>query len=103
VFLAVVKVVDPQLFEALLHQRISYGEVSSTLRLAHLGDESERGRKLPWLMEWIRYALLREREFNDLAEDDEIKGFGRSLWQYNVSRERLIPIFAQQLSMFVVT
>jgi hypothetical protein len=54
-------------------------------------------------MEWIRYALLREREFNDLAEDDEIKGFGRSLWQYNVSRERLIPIFAQQLSMFVVT
>ena len=103
VFLAVVKVVDPQLFEGLLHQRISYGEVSITLRFADLGEESERGRKLPWLMQWIRYALLSEKEFNDLAEDDGVKEFGRFLWKYHVSRERLIPIFAQQLSMFVVT
>jgi hypothetical protein len=53
-------------------------------------------------MQWVRYGLLSEKEFAELPEKDEIMRFGQSLWQYNVSRERLIPIFSQQLSIFVV-
>ncbi len=102
VFLAVVKVIDSPLFDELLHGRVSYAEVVEKLNMHNLDDESERSRKLYWLMQWVRYSLLSEKEFSELPEEDEIKGFGQSLWQYNVTRERLIPIFAQQLSMFVV-
>jgi len=103
VFLAIVKVIDPQLFDEILHQRVSYSEVSGKLNLVDLDEEGERNRKVYWIMEWVRYALLSEQEFKDLPEEDEIKGFGQSLFRYNVNRERLIQIFAQQLSMFVVT
>ena len=101
VFLAVVKVVDPRLFDELLHQRVTYAEVCKKLNLLNLNEE-RRNRKLYWLMQWVRYFLLSEKEYNDLAEDDEIKGFEQSLWGYNISREELIPIYAQKLSMFVV-
>ncbi|MCG7980482.1 MAG: hypothetical protein G8D81_14755 [gamma proteobacterium symbiont of Clathrolucina costata] len=102
VFLAIVKVVDPSLFDELLHVRVTYSHVIEKLNLQHLNEKSERNRKLYWVMQWVRYGLLSEKEFNELPEDDEIKGFGQSLWQYNVSREMLIPIFSQQLSMFIV-
>lgn len=101
VFLAVVKVVDPQLFDGLLNQRASYDEVISRLKLSKIDEESEHN--LYWLMQWVRYALLNEKEFNNLSDNDEIRGFGQALVRYNVNRERLVPIFAQQLSMFVVS
>lgn len=102
VFLAVVKVVDPPLFDELLHKRVSYADVIEKLKIHNQDEESQRNRKPYWLMQWVRYGLLSEKEFNELPEEDEIKSFGQSLFQYNISRERLIPIFAQQLSMFVV-
>lgn len=102
VFLAVVKVVHPSLFDELLHGRASYAYVIEKLELHSLNGESESNSGLYWLMQWVRYGLLSEKEFSEVPEEDEIKGFGRSLWRYSVSRERLIPIFSQQLSMFVV-
>ena len=102
VFLAIVKVVEPTLFDDLLHGRASYADVVERLKLQNANEESDGGRKLYWLMQWVRYGLLSEKEFAELSEEDEIRRFGKSLWRYSVSRERLIPIFAQQLSMFVV-
>lgn len=102
VFLAVVKVVDPSLFDELLHGRAAYSDVIEKLKLHNLNEEGESNRKLYWVMEWVRYGLLSEKEFSNLPEEDGIKSFGQSLWQYNVSRERLVSIFSQQLSMFVV-
>ena len=101
VFLSVVKVVNPRLFEQLLHGRTSYSDASNQLGLFNVSEEN---RKLYWLMNWVRHALLTEQEYKDLSEKDPIKsrGFDQSLWQYNVNREQLIPLFAQQLSMFVV-
>jgi hypothetical protein len=102
VFLSVVKVVDPPLFDQLLHQKASFGEVTNQLNIHHLNEETENNRKLFGLMSWVRYALLSEQEFKELPEEDKIKRYGNSMWEYNISRERLIPIFAQQQSMFVV-
>ena len=102
VFLAVVKVVDPSLFDDLLHGRASYTDVIEKLKLQNINEESESNRSLYLVMQWVRYCLLSEKEFTELPYESEIKRFGQSLWQYNVSREKFIPIFAQQLSMFVV-
>lgn len=99
VFLAVIKTVKPHVFDRLLQQKISYSEVCNE---TGLNPNEEEHRKLYWLMNWVRYALLSEKEFGELDSDDRIKGFGDSLWNYNVEREMLIPFFAQKLSMFVV-
>lgn len=102
VFLAVVKVVNPQLFEKLIHQRISYEETIRILGLIELDLKNENYRKLIRIMEWVRYALLSSQEYKELPEEDEIKRFDEALWNYYVNREDLIPMFAKQLSMFVV-
>jgi hypothetical protein len=99
VFLSVIKTVKPQVFDRLLQQKISYSEVCDE---TGLNSNEEEHRKLYWLMNWVRYALLSEKEFSELNSEDRIKEFGAALWKYNVERERLIPFFAQQLSLFVV-
>ena len=53
-------------------------------------------------MNWIRFSLLSEEEFNVIDTNDPIRKFGASLWQYHADRKQLLPIFCQQLSMFVV-
>ena len=103
VFLSVVKVVDPQLFELLLYQNVSFAEVSEKLKFTDSNNDGDNSRKLHWIIQWVRFSLLSEREFNELSDDDELKRFSQALWNYNVNRDRLIPMYAQQLSMFVVT
>lgn len=102
IYLSVVKVIDPQLFDQLLHQRASFSEVTSKFKLIDLSEENENNRKLNWIMNWIRFGLLSEKEFNELPENDVIKRHNESLWHYNITREMLIPFFAKQISMFKV-
>jgi len=102
VFLAVIKVIKPMLFDGLLQQKISCSELIQKLNLQNIDENNQYNSKIDWMMEWMRYSLLTENEFNSLPEDDDIKRFGRGLFNYNVDIEMLIPIFAQQLSMFVV-
>lgn len=102
IFLAVVKVVNHQLFENLLHQRISYNETIIILGLIDLDVENENYRKIYRIMEWVRYSLLTTQQYKELPDEDEIKRLGDVFWNYSVDRENLIPMFAKQLSMFVV-
>lgn len=101
-FLAVIKVVDPSLYEALLHQKITYEELCQKTGLSEHDQEDRNLRKLQLLTMWLKFSLITEEQFQQLDENDRIRNFGQSLWQYDVERERLMPIFIQQLSMFTV-
>lgn len=102
VFIAVVKVVNPNVFGNLLLCKISFSTLCEQLGLRELNEKEESGRKLSWMMNWIRFSMLTESEYQGIDANDSIKQFGQSLWQYNVDRERLLPIFCQKLSMFIV-
>ncbi len=103
VFLSVLKVTNGTLFNGLLLGQIGYNELTQQLKLSEKIDQQEQ-HKLQWMLEWVRYAVISEDEYASLPQDDPLKkSFGNSLWQYNVERTRLIPIFAQHLSAFVVT
>jgi hypothetical protein len=69
----------------------------------NLSDLEENHNKLYWLMSWVKYALLTDQEFEKLDDEANIKKFGSSLWNYSIERERIIPIHAQKLSMFMVS
>lgn len=102
VFIAVIKVVNPNVFGNLLLKRLSYSTLCEQLGLREINEEEEGKRKLFWLMNWVRFSMLSESEYQRTDANDPIKGFGQSLWQYGVDREGLLPMFCQKLSMFTV-
>ncbi|WP_320055785.1 P-loop NTPase fold protein [Desulfuromonas thiophila] len=102
VFIAVVKVVNPNVFGNLLLGGISFSTLCEQLGFCEINEEEEGKRKLFWMMNWIRFSMLSEAEYQGIDANDPIKRFERTLWQYNVDRERLLPIFCQKLSMFTV-
>lgn len=102
VFIAVVKVVTPNVFDNLLLGKISFSSLCEQLGFRELNEEEESKRKLVWLIRWIRFSMLTDSEYQGIDANDPIRHFEQSLWRYNVDRERLLPIFCQKLSMFVV-
>ncbi len=102
VFLSIMKVVNPQVYEKLLNRRISYANLCNDIELPELDEEDREQRDLFQAMRWVRYAILTEQEFQKLGDGDNFQGFDDSLWKYNTKREMLIPFFAQKLSMFSV-
>lgn len=101
-FLAVIKVVDPAVYEALLYQKLTYEELCQKTGLSDHDQEDRNLRKLQFLAMWLKFSLITDEQFEQLDENDHIRRFSQSLWQYNVERGRLMPIFIQKLSMFTV-
>jgi hypothetical protein len=101
-FLAVIKVVEPSVYEALLHQRMTYEEICQQTGLLEDEEEDLNMRKLQVLNMWIKFSLITDEQFSQLDENDRIRNFDQSLWNYNIERKSLIPIFIQKLSMFTV-
>lgn len=101
-FLAVIKVVDPSIYEELLYQKITYEDLCQRAGLSE-GEQEERNmRKLQFLTMWLKFSLITEEQFEELDENDQLRSFGKSLWNYHMERESLIPIFIKKLSMFAV-
>lgn len=98
-FISTLKVVRPKVFNQVMLGEISYAELSSEIKLDNL-DGNRNERNLIWIMDWVRFSTLTDSEYKNIDKDDNIRDFGQSLWQYNVSREILIPIFCKKLCMF---
>lgn len=102
VFIAVVKVVNPNVFGNLLLGEISFLILCERLGFRELNEAEEGKRKLFRLMNWVRFSMLTESEYQGIDENDPIRRFDQSLWQYSVDRESLLPMFCKKLSMFTV-
>lgn len=102
VFIAVVKVVNPNVFDDLLLRKVSFSSLCEQLGFREINEEEVGKRKLFWLMNWIRFSMLTESEYQGIDANDTIRGFEDSLWRYSVDRESLVPIFCQKLNMFTV-
>lgn len=99
VFLATTKVVSPIIFERLMTQEISYAEVSEEFGFSF--DKSESSG-LSHLVNWVRYAVLSQDEFSALDSDDPIRKFSTAHQRYQTPKEKLIPVFARKMNVFVV-
>ncbi|WP_126452349.1 KAP family P-loop NTPase fold protein [Sulfuriflexus mobilis] len=104
VFLSILKVINYSIYVRLQNSSVTYEEICKETGLTDEidADQNEHSEKLKWLMMWIKYSLMPDGEFNSLDEEDRLRDFGQSLWEYGVDRHNLIPIFIQQLNMFRV-
>jgi hypothetical protein len=101
VFIAVVKVINPSVIDSILSQKISFSDLCDKLSIP-VPKYEEMDHRLFLIMSWVRYSILSESEYQQAEEDDPIMRFSDSLWQYNIERQQLLPIFCQKLSMFSV-
>jgi energy-coupling factor transporter ATP-binding protein EcfA2 len=102
VFIAVIKVVNPNLFGNLTLGKISFKTLRVQLGFSELTDEEIQKHNLTWLLHWVRFSMLSESEYLSVDENDPIKQFERSLWSSGMDREQLLQMFCQKLSMFNV-
>jgi energy-coupling factor transporter ATP-binding protein EcfA2 len=102
VFIAVVKVVKPDIFANLLFGKISYSTLFKEVGFGELNEEEKGKVYLDFLLNWVRFSMLSESEYQAIDENDPIRQFASKLWQYNSERTRLLPLFCQKLSMFTV-
>jgi hypothetical protein len=102
VFIAVIKVVKPDIFENLLFGKISYSTLCKEVGFGELNEEEKGKVYLDFLLNWVRFSMLSESEYQAIDKNDPIRQFASKLWQYNSERTRLLPLFCQKLSMFTV-
>jgi hypothetical protein len=82
--------------------KISFAAMREQLGFSQLNEEDEDKRNLFWLLNWVRFSMLSESEYQEIDQNDPIKQFEQKLWRYSVNRKRLLPIFCQKLSMITV-
>ncbi len=94
VFLAVIKVVDPLLFEKCLTSHVSYEEVSERFRFTSPKSNWEQRQEIDILIDFVNYAFLSEQQFNALPQNHELRVFGEPF--------RHLPTLCQWLGYFVI-
>ncbi len=99
VILSIIKIIRPDVFDKLLHQKITYSEICKETGLNHFEGKHE---ELHWSINWVRYALLTDKEFSEIDDKDDLKGFENSLLKYFIKRKNLILILSKQLSLFAI-
>lgn len=97
VFISVVKVVHPNVFNELSLKKIFFSDLIEKLDLSNLSEESG---SLSRMLNWVRFSMLTDAEFEAITGDDPIKKYSTSLWTYSIDRSELLPMFCQDLNMF---
>ena len=101
-FLAVMKVKEPSVYDALLHQRITYEELCHKTRLSDEEQEEREIGKLQAIVWWIKFALITDEQFNQLNTYHPIRKYNGIVRDFGRSREDFIPYLAKRLNMFIV-
>jgi hypothetical protein len=102
VFIAVVKVINPNVYGDIVSGKISCSTLFEKLRFSELNEEKKDNHYLADLIEWVRYSMLSESEYDQIDENDKNRQFPQRLRRYDMDRKSLLPMFCQKLSMFNV-
>lgn len=102
VFIAVVKVINPNVYEDIVSGKISCSTLFEKLRFSELNEEKKDKHYLADLIEWVRYSMLSESEYDQIDENDQIRQFPQRLRRSGMDRKRLLPMSCKNLSMFNV-
>mgnify|MGYP001033346793 CR=1 FL=1 len=100
-FVCIIKVIDNPLFQELSNRKVSYDELRHRIDLS---DESiSAGHSdFSFLLSWIKWAVLTDHEFEQLAQQDQIRKYNQVLIEYGTERRAILPSYSQRLSMFSV-
>jgi len=101
-FVSVIKVVNPKLFNDLSRNNVTLQELVEIIGLTDDVIESMNDSKFKHLMNWVKFTLMNDEEYDQLPADDLIKSCEKTLWQNNIERRRLLPLFISNITLFNV-
>lgn len=102
-FLAIIKVINPRVYEALSHGKMTYDKLCDETGISdNIEHTDEHKRTLQSIAMWLKFSLITDEEFQSLDEKDRTKNLGNSLWEYSIDRQEIISIFTKQLNLFTV-
>lgn len=102
-FLSVIKVIDPQIFKEISNQKVSFDELCNRVGFDAIDENNREHRKLFMIKCWLKYAMLSDKDFASLDDQDLTRGFGRELWNYSTEREEIMPLFVNAISVFTTS
>ncbi|WP_199871810.1 KAP family P-loop NTPase fold protein [Vibrio anguillarum] len=100
--LSVIKVTHPNIYSRLANSDITYGDLVSSLSLLESNLENEVTRKIEFMLSWFKFALISDKELSAIDKSERIHNYQSHLWDYNIARDRLIPLFIDKLNIFSV-
>lgn len=101
-FLAIVKVKNKHVFERLIYQNITYGELYKELKMPikNMNNHDEPKFLIEDLDKYLKWTLFSQDEMSS-SKDDFSKWNGNGS-RADYTRKKIIPKISQRLSMFVV-
>jgi hypothetical protein len=99
--ISILKVIKPHIFQKLLNNSINYSELCSAINYNEHNDIGNN-QDLSFTMTWVKHCILTDSEYQALESNDRVKQMGSALWNYNISRDKVISFFCEQLSLIRV-
>ena len=99
VFVCVIRVVNPKLFEKLLDVNTSFEEVSKEIKLDNINYDKDRNDRMGEIVKFLHVALISQKKLDSLDKDNEIKILSLDLKRGHINRERIIPNYAERLNL----
>lgn len=100
VLLSILKVVDPTVFSAITNNSFSFSQLSEKVGLSKLKEDV--GREIFHVMNWMRFIMMTDDEFNELDSNDPVLRFGIGLSRYNIERRNILAFFCSKMTLFKV-
>ena len=97
-FLAIVKVVNPTVYERLSLKSMTYNELRTATNLPE--DNDKNYDSMGAILRWLKFPLLTDLQFEALNANDHIRKFANHTYDKGLDRGEVIPFFTQKLNMF---
>ncbi len=95
-FLAVIKIINPFLYQELLHQKISYEELCTKAELS----DGLRDEDMIIILKYLEFYLITNDQFKQLDQNNPAQNY--EYYSNPSQRREKIPSLAKRLSMFAV-
>lgn len=100
VLLSILKVVDPTVFSAIANNNFSFNQLSKKVGLSNLKEDDNR--EIFHVMNWMKYIMMTDDEFNELDPNDPVLRYGNGLFRYNIDRRNILAFFCSKMTLFKV-
>ena len=100
--LAVIKVVDPSLYQDIWEKSVDYQEFFKRTRIPEYHPDCSSQTALHHVGSWFSYALMSTEEFESLPDDATAKSLDRTLWNHNLDRKMIVKGVIERISLFNV-
>ena len=100
VFLAIIKVINPNMYEQLLHSKMHFKKISEIYNLKR--DEKDTDYvSMNKIIDWLEFTLLTDKEIDEMTNDFEHRMYNYLTGPQDINRKMIIPRYAKIFSLFV--